>query len=465
MNALLYICGNDRDYDSWANQGNIGWDYQNFLHYIKKSEDNTNARVLGDGRFHGSGGYLSVSDYEITDPFVPILREAFSELGYKQVKNYKKGNYVGFVELQGTIRGNERCSAARAFLQPIRSRKNLFVMKNSLVTNVLFSGSTATGVNVRTTKTSCHDIQMFASKEVILSAGALGSPKILLQSGIGKLEDLSPFQIAQIKNLPVGENFQDHIEAVNFFKVNPNAPAQTMREMMRNFQNYIFYRSGSLSNLGVTNHNGFINTKSFNAEYPDIQFIFTHFLKSQFFLSSIFANAGYRDEFIAELLNINKKYEILMVYTILLNPKSRGTVKLETRDPISPPKIKSGYLTHPDDVEVLVQGINKLQTLIKTAAVQKNFAENIKFMIPECNSLSYASNAYWRCYLKYFTTSLWHPAGTCKMGKMGIDKSSVVDDNLRVHGVKNLRVADASIMPTIPSGNTQCPGKLNEFHS
>jgi choline dehydrogenase len=458
MNAILYVCGNDRDYDSWAQQGNVGWNYRTFLHYIKKSEDNTNQEVLGDGKLHGRGGFLTVSDYEITDPFVSVIRKAFGEIGYKQIKDYRKGNYVGIVELQGTIRGNERCSASRAFLQPIRDRKNLFVMKQSLVTKVLFSGSKAIGVNVRTTNPSCRDIKMYVSKEVIVSAGALGSPKILLQSGIGKFEDLRQFNIPQIKNLPVGENLQDHVESVNFIKVNPKA---FPRDMINDLQKYFFQRTGIFSNLGTTNHNGFVNTKNFHAKYPDIQYLFVHFPKAEPFLSSVLANAGFKDEFIAELLRTNQNYEILMTYTVLLNPKSRGSVKLKSRDPTAPPKIISGYLTHPDDVDTLVRGINKLQTLINTPAMRANFAENIKFNIPECNSIPFPSDNYWRCYLKYFTASLWHPSGSCKMGNSS-DRNAVVDDELRVYGIKNLRVADASIMPNIPSGNTQCPGEKNE---
>jgi choline dehydrogenase len=450
---MLYVCATDRDYNSYAASlpaGN-GWDYNSMLPLIKRSEGNTQY----NNSYHGTTGPLTVSRFETDDEYIPILKQGFTELGYKINTDYNSKQYNGFISLQGTIRGNERCSASRAFLNPARNRPNLFVMKNSYVTKVLFSGLAATGVNVRTTNANCTNIELFASREVILSAGALQTPKILLQSGVGKVADL-PAGVPSVKVLPVGENFQDHVYAINFYKVNPNASSQGLDDLAWDAQNYYFFRNGSASNLNILNHQGFINTLDPNATYADIQLDWYHFRKSQEYLTKILGNFGYKDEFIAFLNNSNVDYEIIMTFTILLNPKSRGTVKTSGADPTLPPKITSGFLTVADDVDVLLRGVKKMDALFNTTGIQSKFSEMVKFNLPECDSLVYKSDSYWRCYFKYFTANLWHPAGTCKMGNAA-DTGSVVDETLKVRGITKLRVADASIFPTVPSGNTQCP--------
>lgn len=461
MNAMLYVCGNDRDYDNWAAQGSTGWDYNSIQPFMRKSEDNMD---FTSSSYHGTGGYLTVSNYSSTDPLIPVLKDAFSQLGYKQLSDYNSRLYNGFAELQGTIRGGERCSAARAFLLPIKSNTRLFVMKGSTVSKVILNGYIATGVNVKTGNADCPNIVLNATKEIILSAGALGSPKILLQSGIGRSADLTPFGISQVVSLPVGNNLQDHVLSVHFLKVNPNAPMQTIDDDLWDVQNYYFYRKGNYSNLGAMNYNGFINITDVNATYPDVQLSFYRFAKSQLYFFTILSNFGFKDEYISTLVKLNYDFEIVMVFTVLLNPKSRGTVKLRSSDPFASPKIVSGFLSVAEDVNTLVGGIQKMHRLIKTDAMQQTSAEFVKFSIPECDSLPYpydpsetsVSTDYWKCYLKYFTMSLWHPTGTCKMGSSA-DPTTVVDKKLRVFGISKLRVADASIMPSITTGNTQCP--------
>lgn len=450
---MLYVCGNDRDYNSWAASlpsGN-GWDYNSMLPIIKRTEKNNQF----SNSYHGTTGQLSVSKWNTDDEYIPIIKAGFSALGYQTNIDYNAQTYNGQSDLQGTLKDNERCSASRAFLNPIRNRANFFVMKNSYVTNVLFSGTVATGVNVRTNDSTCLNIPLYASREVILSAGALQSPKILLQSGIGQVADL-PANVPSVKVLPVGENLQDHLYAINFYKVNPNASSQGVDDILLDAQNYYLYRNGSFSNLNVLSSSAFINTLDVNGIYPDVQYQWYHFRKSQEYLRQILANFGYKQEYITVLNNINNDYELIMVFTVVLNPKSRGSVKTSGADPTLPPKITSGFLTNTDDADVLLRGVKKLEQLVNTTAFQSKFAQLVQFDIAECNSLQYKSDDYWRCYFKYFTANLWHPSGSCKMGNAS-DPQSVVDEKLRVRGVTKLRVVDASIFPTIPSGNTQCP--------
>lgn len=452
MNAMMFVCGNDRDYDSWASQGNAGWDYNSILPFIRKFENNTDIK----NNFHGTGGPLTVTNYRSSEPFAEVLREAFMELGYKQLRDYNSREYNGFVEFQGTIKDGERNSAARAFLLPIKNRSNLYIMKNSFVSHVLFNGSAAMGVNIKTSSADCPNIKALASKEVIVSAGTFGSTKLLLKSGIGLAADLLPFGIKQVKNLPVGENLQDHVNSVHFIKVNPDAPTRIIHEDVMDGIKYYFGRNGPHSNMGLMNYNGIINTKDVNATYPEIQYIPYRFFKGHGYLLEILTAFGFKDEFIAAIVEQNKKSELIMIFAILLNPKSRGTVKLRSSDPFAAPIIHSGYFTAAEDVDTLLRGIDKLTSLIKTKAMKKTSAEFMKFDLNECNLLSYPSDGYWRCYIKYFSFSMWHPIGTCKMGPQN-DSTAVVNDRLKVHGISNLRVADASIMPSVTTGNTQCP--------
>lgn len=454
INAMVWVCGNDRDYDLWASQGNPGWDYASVLPYMKKCENNTNSNMTA--QYHGTSGPLTVSTSANADPYLPVLEAAYNQVGYKTVKDYNARTYNGFVSLQSTIKDGERMSSYRAFLAPNRNRPNLFFMKNSVVTKVLFSGTKATGVNVWSNISSCLNIKLTATREVILSAGTYGSTKIMLQSGLGKAADLAVGGVAQVKDLSVGYNLMDHVYAINFITVNPDAANQTTIDILLQCSEYFTIRKGPFTEIGTVNSNGFINTLDVNGTYPDIQHVHYRFPKSQEYLNTILSNFNLKDEFITALNTINAQFEIIMTFSTLLNPKSRGTIKLRSSDPLAPPSINTGYFTDPDDVATVLRGINKLQDLINTPAMQNTSAALVKFNITECNPLPYPSDDYWKCYIKYFTANLWHPSGTNKMGN-STATGAVVDANLKVHGIQNLRVADASIMPTIPSGNTQCP--------
>lgn len=390
----MYVCGTDRDYDSWAAFGNTGWDYESIHPYIKKSENNLDSNLVQNG-YHGIGGPLSVSTYTNPESYSPIVRAAFNELGYKTLQDYNARQYNGYVEVQATVKRGERSSAYQAFIGPVyRNRPNLTFMKSSHVTKILFTGSTATGVNVKTELTDCPNIFIAAKKEVILSAGGQGSPKILLQSGIGRSQDL-PAGVAQVKDLPVGENLQDHVYSIHFIKINPNAPSENTLDVLLDSERYYYNRSGNFSELRI-GVGGFINTLDINGIYPDIQIISYRFVKSQEDFAIILANFGYKDQFIAPLVALNKDYEIIVWFTILLNPVARGSVKLRGNDPNLPPKITSNFLTQTDDVNTLLRGINKLQALVNTSAMKAKSAEIVKFELSECSSLIYPSDGYWK---------------------------------------------------------------------
>lgn len=282
-NGMTYVRGHDRDFNEWADMGNVGWDFNSILPFYKKSEDNTELSTVNytNGHYHGTGGYLTISNYSTKSPFISVVRSAFNEIGVKNIQDYNSGEHIGFSEIQGTIRHGERCSAATAFILPIISRPNFTVMKGSFVSKILFSGKKAIGVNVLTKNRDCRNIKIYATKEVIVSGGAFNSPKLLLRSGIGRLNDLLLFGIPQVMDLAVGYNFQDHPAAIFFIKTNPKAAKQTLIDLLDDARQYILRRGGTFATAGSTSYHGFLNTLDPSSAYPDSQFIFNHFPKAQ----------------------------------------------------------------------------------------------------------------------------------------------------------------------------------------
>ena len=456
---MLYVCGTDRDYDNWAASGATGWDYNSVLPYIKKSENNTNPAIVGTGTYHGTTGPLTVTNFPNNDYLIPVLEAGFNQLGYSAILDYNSRQYNGFVKLQGTIKGGERMSSYRAMIQPVKNNTNLYIMKYSTATKINFSGTRAVSVTITMPNNGlfsrCPIITATATKEIIVSAGGLLSPKLLQQSGIGKPADL-PAGIPLVKNLPVGDNLMDHVYAIHFIKLNPNARNQTALDVLAQGFEYITNRTGPMTGLSTLNAQGIINTTDPAAKYPEIQYHKYRFEKSQEYLGIVLLNFGFKDEYINQLININAFYEILMVWSTLMQPFSRGSVKLNGTNPANLPIITSGYLTDPQDAVTLIRGINKLKDLVATPAMQAYNSSIIQFSIPECDPLPYPSDAYETCYLKYFTGSEWHYSGTCRMGRT-TDATTVVDPSLKVLGFTNLRVCDASVMPMVTTGNTQCP--------
>lgn len=402
---MLWACRSQKVFDHWAATGNTGWDYRTMLEAMKKIEGNTDYRIVGDGTYHGTVGEITVSS-SIDDSYLSTIESAFHQLGYPTLTDVNADQRNGFVKLQTTIKNGERCSGYQAFLNPIKNNPNVFIMKDSLVTNVIFEGARAVGVNVKTFEPSCKEIRITATKEVILSAGSYGSPKILLQSGIGKPEDLADFSVPFLADLPVGENLQDHLAVAFFIKFNHPSLIPTIEPY--SYIEYLQKRSGPLAGIGLLNANAFINT--LNNDLPaDIQYTFLRFAKNQLNLDVFLANIGFKDEYISSLVAASQNHDIILAYTILLTPKSLGKLKLRSKNPSDPPIISTGFLNHVEDENTLLKGASKLFDLLKTPELNNVDAILHKFNIKECDSLAYDTMDYWRCYFKYFTISQWHP--------------------------------------------------------
>lgn len=459
INAMLYVRGSADDYDNWARNGNDCWSYEDVLPYFKKSEDMRAEEILNGTdymRYHGTDGYLTVETFH-NDNF-PELKTAFSrgiqELGYTSSVDVNREFQSGYIELQGTLLDGKRCSTAKAFLRPIKDRPNLKVSKRSFVTRILIDPETKVAFGIEFISRYGESKVIEFRKELIVSAGSINSPQLLMLSGIGPRKHLQNMGIQTIQNLNVGENLQDHMLMTGLILTHnitkPNvSPLHSMCEFLTN-------NSGALGNIGMLSEHMFINT-GLDKE-PDIQLYIVDFNKNNQdallpLLLNYFNLKPEIARFYAEVVN-NSSITLLM--PSLLRPRGRGRILLKSLDPQTHPKIVSGYLTHTQDVNTFLKAIEFVYTLTRTKAMKAIDARVVPIPLADCSQYPYTTQLYWICALKHMVTTSYHPAGTCKMGPAD-DTTAVVDPTLKVIGVKNVRVADCSIMPQIVSGNTNAP--------
>jgi len=425
INGLVYMRGQKEDYDHWRQLGNEGWSYDDVLPYFKKSQD----QQRGGDDYHGAGGPLSVQDPKDPHPLADAYIAAAEEAGYQRNDDFNGAEQEGFGYIQSTTRNGKRCSAAVAFLNPVRSRANLTVESRALTNRILFDGTRTSGVEYRqngTLKTA------LAGREVILSAGSYNSPQLLQISGVGPADHLRALGIDVVADRAgVGANLQEHFNGPLMYRVTENF---TMNDVANRWSNkishalkYAFQRRGFMG-MSIAYAGGYMKAHP-NTATPDIQNLLM-------LLSS---------EFIGEPAD---PYPGCMLVAALMRPESRGSVMIESPDPTVQPVITGNYLTAPKDRETLVMGLKKSREIMSQPAVQKYIVEETR-PGKDC-----VSDEDLEGYLETHGRTSYHPVGTCRMGP---DAEAVVDPRLRVNGIQGLRVADASIMPALVSGNTNAP--------
>ncbi|XP_063238653.1 glucose dehydrogenase [FAD, quinone]-like [Bacillus rossius redtenbacheri] len=483
INSLLYVRGNRRDYDRWEAMGNPGWGYEDLLGYFKKSEDIRDVELAeeeGDspprysGRYHAKGGPQSLERSPTRTPIVDGLVEAVKELGYK-IRDVNGESQTGFTLQHNTARGGRRWNAAKAFLAPAKNRKNLHVSKNSYVTKILIDEESRIAYGVDFHKNE-EPFTVRARKEVILCSGSIKSPQILMLSGIGPVEHLAEMGIPLVKDLRVGENLQDHLQflgpTVMFNRSNPQRldPVKVLDDTYH----FFIHGGGPLSSLDILQFQGFVSTKYANEDghtpgssdgtdpdYPDIQFQHVRYpFEDADGTRTMSDVSGFRREIHDAVLGApNSEAEIYVALPFLQRPRSRGSIRLRSPDPLDDPLIDPRYLSHPHDVATLVEGIRIATRLAETRAMREGFEAQVsRTKIPGCPG-DHGSDEYWACAVRHVATTTYHPAGTCKMGPP-TDQEAVVDPRLKVYGVRGLRVADCSIMPRIVTGNTNAPAMM-----
>lgn len=451
LNYMVYTRGNRRDYDNWAALGNIGWDYQNVSHYFRKLENNIVPNATPG--FHGKNGPVTVSGINYKSIIGRAFVRAGTEKGFSYV-DYNGPNQVGFSYLQATIGNGTRQSTNVAYLYPIGNRRNLHVKKNSLVSKLLIDANKRVyGVEFYN---NGRKYSVNTSKEVILSAGAINTPQILMLSGIGPSKHLRQLGIETVVNAAVGYNLMDHTApGALTFTVNSTTFKKSEMFDLQNIATYTNHLDGPISSAGGVEAIAFLNTEraADPADYPDLELLQ---LGSSINVDPLFKlNFGIRDDIYDEMFaSLGDDANTFMVFPMVLRPKSRGRIKLQSRNPFDHPLILPNYFSDPYDVELSIRGIRRMIDLLDTKAFRRINAKLLNKAVPGCKHFTFNSDDYWECYTRHLTFTIYHHCGTAKMGT---DRRSVVDPTLRVYGVKRLRVIDASIMPEIISGHTNAP--------
>lgn len=299
-------------------------------------------------------------------------------------------------------------------------------------------------------------LRAYTKKEIILSCGTIDSAKLLMLSGIGLPRVLKPLHIPVIHQLPVGENLQDHLTVYTFIQI-PGASSDR-RKFLDEIYQFLIHTKGAFTTHNVASLTGFINTKPYlNSSYPDIELHHFLFRRADYASLHIFLQGlHFKEEFRSQLRKILQNYDILVIATILAHPKSSGNIKLQSLSSQQPPIIQANYFGNKDDIETILRALKYVMELERTTAFIRKQAELIHVTINECDHYQFKSDKYWRCYITYFTGTMYHHVGTVKMGVEN-DAKTCVNPKLRLKGTKNLRVVDASIMPYVTSGNTNAP--------
>lgn len=425
INAMIYIRGNHADYDHWASLGNTGWSYQEVLPYFIKSENNASLQ----NKYHGNTGPLSVSNLRTDNPLHQRYIAAAQAEGYNVLDDFNGAEQEGLGVYQVTHVNGERCSVARAYLQPHLNRPNLTVLSHAVTHKILIENKIAIGAEIHH---AGQIKQIKATKEVLLCAGAIQSPQILMLSGIGPEQELKKHGIDCVHSLSgVGQNFHDHPDFIFGYTVKEiqgtfGISMSGSLDMFKQIQRYRRERKGMITS-NFAECGGFLKSDP-SLSIPNLQLHFVVALVDDH-ARKFHASHG------------------VSCHVCLLNPRSRGSIQLSGPKISDPLKIDPNFLADEQDLEDLVQGFKLTQKLMQSPALSEIYKRDLF-------TADVKSDDDIRAILRQRVDTVYHPVGSCKMG---VDDMAVVNPQLQVYGIQNLRVVDASIMPNVINGNTNAP--------
>lgn len=445
INAMMYVRGNKKDFDKWGRL-NPGWSYRSVLPYFIKSENTT--VYPQDYAYHGHNGELHTETRNFQSPVTTAFLSAVQESGY-HIQDYNGKNQIVFSPTQFTTENGRRCSGDKAFIRPIRTRNNLKILTNSYVVKIDMKDKKARGVKyVNDGKQYCAR----AEKEVILSAGVIKSPHLLMLSGIGPKEHLKSLGIEVIKDLPVGKNLWDHlVSSLLTFTINYTFPEFDQRTLLEDYLkgHGLFTLPMAIEALGFTNINGR------DVSVPDLEYIFLATKAPNDSLQQFQKLTNYNEDVYNKVVKKLAGQAFWRMYSLLLYPKSRGTVTLRSNDPYDYLNIDPNYFSDPDsyDLNTLAASVEHTLKLAESKPMQSFNSQPLKIDLLNCPSSGFGTKEYNKCFMKNTARTLHHFSGTCKMGPFW-DKTAVVGHDSKVHGIKGLRVADTSIIPCPTGGHT-----------
>lgn len=460
INFMLYTRGNRRDYDHWEEIGNPGWGYKDVLPFFLRLENMTIPELARNRKYHSTHGDLAITYAAYRSPLADAFVSGGREMGHNII-DYNGETQTGFSYWQTTTKNGTRYSSSRTFLHPIRNRNNFHVKKRSIVTKILIDPITKTAHGVEFVRGN-RRYKVRATKEVILSAGAINSPQLLMLSGIGPRKHLRDLKIPVIQDLKVGYNLMEHPGMVSTPHIVNQSVTYVTDALVNNRSaliDYLSYHQGPFSVPGGGEGIAFIDTKNPGSRdgNPDIELVFfAAGIPSEI---TFYKMLGYTDEFYNAVFKSTEGAHCWTALAVVLHPKSRGRVMLKSANPHESPLIYHDLFQNPEDLEKQVVAIKHMVELGRTSEFQKFGSKLHDIPVPGCRHLQFGSDDYWRCASRHTSVGLWHHCGTCKMGPYW-DPDAVVDSRLRVYGVRNLRVMDASIIPVIPAAHTNVPSMM-----